>query len=83
MPDLYVQVNACDPEIGNTGRVVLSFEACGSDGNKCQGTVPVQFLSSTAQMNLVIIEAAKATYSQNFGVIFGTGDQVKLGGAIV
>jgi hypothetical protein len=47
------------------------------------GTAVVNFLSSSTQMNLAIIGAAKAKYAADFGVTFGPTDQVKLAGGIV
>lgn len=83
MPNLFILAKDCNPEIGNTGNVEVEYCVSGSDGNKTLGTVIVQFLSSSAQMNLAIIDAAKTKYATDFGVTYGPTDQFKLAGGIV
>ena len=83
MPDLFILVKDCNPQVGNTGKVEVEWCAAGSDGNKTMGVVEVSFLASSVQMNLAIEEDAKTDYGTQFGVTFGPGDRIKLAGGIV
>ena len=82
MPHLFILVKDCNPEVGNTGNVEVEFCVSGADGNKTFGTSVVQFLSSSTQMNLAIVDAAKTKYTSDFGVIYSPADQFKLAGGI-
>lgn len=83
MPNLFIMTKDCNPQVGTGGGTEVEFCASGSDGNKTLGTVLVDYLASSAQMNLVIIDAAKAKYAADFGATFAPTDQIKLAGGIV
>lgn len=83
MPNLCIDVTACGPEVGNTGRVLIEFSMSGSDGNFTTGSVALDFLASSVQMNIAVIDAAKAAYRTAFGVTFAPTDKIALFGGVV
>lgn len=82
MPNLLILVKDCNPETAPGTGTLVEFCATGSDGNKLNGTVLMNFAASSGQMNAAIVDSAKAQYAAAFGVTFQPQDTIKQAGAV-